>query len=75
LAYELLYRSSHENHAGDAHGEKGTVDVLVNAIGTFGRDEITGEKRAFVNLTRHLPVANYAPTFPRTVWCWRFWRW
>jgi len=64
FAYELLYRGGMENHAGDAPGERGTANVLLNAFGTFGIETVTGGKRAFINVTRDLLVSDYAFILP-----------
>jgi len=64
FAYELLYRAGVENHAGDAPGERGTANVLLNAFGTFGIETVTGGKRAFINVTRDLLVSDYAFILP-----------
>ena len=64
FAYELLYRAGRENHAGEAPGERATANVLLNAFGTFGLDEVTGGKRAFINLTRELLISDYAQILP-----------
>ena len=64
FAYELLYRGGVENHAGDAPGERGTANVLLNAFGTFGIETVTGGKRAFINVTRDLLVSDYALILP-----------
>jgi len=64
FAYELLYRGGVENHAGEAPGERGTANVLLNAFGTFGIEAVTGGKRAFINVTRDLLVSDYALILP-----------
>ena len=64
FAYELLYRCSTNNEAGEAPGARGTAKLLLNAFGTFGIDTVTGGKRAFINLTRDFLVSGYPLILP-----------
>ncbi len=53
VAYELLFRSGQGNQAGVVDGDSATTNVIINAITEIGMDQLVGDKRAFVNLTRN----------------------
>jgi c-di-GMP phosphodiesterase len=60
-AYELLFRSSEVNSAGDQLGDQATTQVLLNCFLEIGLDRIVGPHLAFINVTRsfileHLPL-------------------
>ncbi|WP_290637797.1 EAL and HDOD domain-containing protein [Aquisalimonas sp.] len=50
-AYELLFRDTDQNRANVIDGDWATSQVLYNAFVEIGIEAITGQKRAFVNLT------------------------
>jgi EAL and modified HD-GYP domain-containing signal transduction protein len=52
-AYELLFRSHATGSAGVTDGDRATAEVLVNAILELGLDQVSPQKPAFVNCTRH----------------------
>ncbi len=58
-AYELLFRSSATNEASVEDGDRATSQVIANTFGEFGLNEIVGEHRAFINLTRSFILGLY----------------
>ncbi len=61
VAYELLYRSSVKQNAypgPEIDGASATSSLLYNVFYTIGLKEVTGGKKAFVNFTRELLLAN-----------------
>jgi EAL and modified HD-GYP domain-containing signal transduction protein len=58
-AYELLFRSSAANKASVADGDRATSQVIANTFSEFGLDEIVGQHRAFINLTRSFILGLY----------------
>ena len=54
VAYEILFRSSHENLYSNNDGDKATLDVIINTISTIGIDVVTSGKKAFINFTDKL---------------------
>ena len=63
-AYELLFRSGTENHAGQFDGGQATSQVIANALIDMGLDHIIGPHRAFINLTRSFLTGTTARPFP-----------
>lgn len=51
-AYELLYRDGEKNVAGVFDGNTATTTVILNAFMEIGFENIVGQSRAFINLTR-----------------------
>jgi len=64
-AYELLFRSGAENHAGQFDGDQATSQVIVNAFIDVGLDELIGPHPAFINLTRSFLTGTTALPFPK----------
>jgi EAL and modified HD-GYP domain-containing signal transduction protein len=68
-AYELLFRSGSLNQAADANapfdGDRATSQVIVNAFIEIGLDQIVGNRRAFINLTRSFVTAATPLPFPQ----------
>ena len=64
-AYELLFRSGTQNHAGQFDGDQATSQVIVNAFIEIGLDEIVGPHLAFINLTRSFITGAAALPFPK----------
>jgi len=65
VAYELLYRDNHINHAVIDNGELATSTVIVNAFVNIGFDTLVGGKKAFVNIPKGLLVGNEPFALPR----------
>ncbi len=65
FGYELLYRSSSTNSAGDFNGDHATSQVVVNAFMEIGLDQVVGTHLAFINLTRNFLTGEHALPFPK----------
>ena len=65
FAYELLFRSGTQNSAGTFDGDQATSQVIVNAFIEIGLDQIVGDARAFINLTRSFVTSNAPLPFPK----------
>jgi EAL and modified HD-GYP domain-containing signal transduction protein len=64
-AYELLFRSGLENAFPDVDPNLASARVIADSLFNLGLKEITGEKKAFINLTRDLLVRDYAFLLPK----------
>ena len=62
VAYELLFRHSHQNEAVVVDADQATSHVLLNVFGERSIDEIIQEKKAFINFTENL--IKVAPPLP-----------
>lgn len=65
FAYELLFRSGTQNHAGEFDGDQATSRVIVNAFIEIGLDQLVGTHRAFINLTRGFVTSSAPLPFPK----------
>lgn len=65
FGYELLFRSSHENGAMVADGERASLSVIANSFFVFGIETLTGRGRAFINFSRSTLLNDYAYVLPR----------
>ncbi len=54
IGYELLCRSSHENHATFTNGDSASSQVLLNAFTELSIEKVVGKHLAFINFTRKL---------------------
>jgi EAL and modified HD-GYP domain-containing signal transduction protein len=63
-AYELLFRSGLENRYTGTSGDMSTMDLIASSLLVIGLDELTGQKRAFVNFTRNLLLQDVASLLP-----------
>lgn len=54
--YELLYRPHDTEGVVNVDGDQATSQVLLNSFVEMGINELVGEHKAFVNLTRHFVV-------------------
>jgi EAL and modified HD-GYP domain-containing signal transduction protein len=54
VAYELLCRSSHINHASFSNGDAASSQVLLNAFTELSIASVVGQHLAFINFTRNL---------------------
>lgn len=64
-AYELLFRRSDEDESHFVDGNQATSQVILNTFLDIGLDEIVGQKRAFINLTRDFLVEDNPLPFPK----------
>lgn len=64
-AYELLFRSGIQNHAGSFDGDQATSQVIVNAFIEMGLEQLVGKHLAFINLTRSFVTNNTTLPFPK----------
>ncbi len=53
FGYELLYRPHDTEGVVNVDGDQATSQVLLNSFMEMGLDELVGDRKAFVNLTRH----------------------
>ncbi|MDL2273945.1 HDOD domain-containing protein [Oscillospiraceae bacterium OttesenSCG-928-G22] len=67
-AYELLYRSDgEENRFLGTQEDKATSNVIINSIYNIGIQQITNNKRAFINFTNNLLLEEVATLFPNDI--------
>ena len=64
FAYELLFRSSFENVCRDVSLSEAAGRVLSGAVLTFGLEELTGGRKAFVNFTEDHLLSGAAELLP-----------
>jgi c-di-GMP phosphodiesterase len=65
FGYELLYRSSTNNSAGNFNGDHATSLVVVNTFMEMGLDQVVGAHLAFINLTRNFLTGELPLPFPK----------
>ncbi len=65
VAYELLYRSSEENCFDATDADAASAQVMADSVVLHGLEELTDNKRAFINLTRKGLTDGYAHALPR----------
>ncbi len=63
VAYELLYRARDEKHADIHDPDRATTDVCINTFMDIGLDRVTGQRRAYINLTRPFLLGEYPLPF------------
>ncbi len=64
FGYELLYRTAAEATSCDGPSDTAGARVLNDAVVTMGLETLTGGRRAFMNLTRHMLLAGFATLLP-----------
>ncbi len=65
-AYEILYRlEGTSNVYANPDGDQATSEVIANSFLLIGIEALTGGKRAFINFTRNLLVAETATLLPK----------
>jgi len=62
--YELLYRASHDNFADEPDPDMATSQVIINALGEIGYENLVGSRLAFINLSRNFVVGKYPVPLP-----------
>ena len=65
FGYELLFRSGAENVFGGGDGNQATAELIVGDILTFGLQQLSGGKPAFINFTHELLLGHYYTLLPR----------
>jgi EAL and modified HD-GYP domain-containing signal transduction protein len=65
FGYELLFRSGAENVFGAEDGNQATAELISGDILTFGLEQLSGGKPAFINFTRELLLGDYYTLLPR----------
>jgi c-di-GMP-related signal transduction protein len=64
FGYELLYRAAAADSSCRESHDVAAARVLNDAVLTLGLETLTGGKRAFMNLTRHLLLSDFATLLP-----------
>ena len=59
IGYELLYRSFGANRALFIDGDRATSQVILNSFAEIGIEEIVGNQKLFINLTRNFFLKKY----------------
>ena len=65
FAYELLFRSGLENFFDNPDGNQASSKVIADTVLLFGIERMTNGKKAFINFTHDILVANYALLLPQ----------
>lgn len=64
IGYELLFRSNLENKYTGEDGDRSTLEVINNTFLSIGFDNVIGCKKAFINLSESLLMANFMTALP-----------
>lgn len=64
-AYEILFRDGNINYFKEIDGDSATSQVIINTFQTFGIQNLTNRKPAFVNFTDKLINEGIATLFPK----------
>ena len=67
FGYELLFRSSHENHADVTNPSGATADVVCKAFSELGLADALGTNRAFINVDCDLLASDAIELLPPSV--------
>lgn len=65
VGYELLFRSSLDATFASKSGDSATSTVLTNSFLLIGIEALTSGRRAFINFTRNLLLADIPLSFPK----------
>lgn len=65
FAYEILYRNSLINSFSHTNADAASANVIINAFVTFGIENLTGNKPAFINFTENLINLEIATIIPK----------
>lgn len=68
FAYELLFRAIDEDTCSCPDGDYASQRMIGQSLNTFGFDQLTAGRPAFLNLTRSLLVERAATLLPPTAW-------
>jgi EAL and modified HD-GYP domain-containing signal transduction protein len=63
--YELLFRGANQNVAVISDHDEATSTVVINAFTEIGLDNVVGERRAWLNVSRDFLLGGYARALPR----------
>ena len=63
-AFELLFRNGPGSTASFRDGDRATAAVIINVFTEIGLDNIVGECRAFINITRNFILDGHAQSLP-----------
>lgn len=64
FGYELLYREGNDTRNLSKDGDYASSSVLISCFIDFGIEEITDQKKAFINFTEELLFNDIAVIFP-----------
>lgn len=65
IAYELFFRSNERDEKADFSNDlTATANVIVNAYGHFGIQNILGDQRGFINVNRELILSDIVELLP-----------
>jgi c-di-GMP phosphodiesterase len=64
--YELLFRGANENVAIVSDHDEATSTVVVNAFTEIGLDNVVGDRRAWINVSRDFLLGGFARALPRS---------
>ena len=64
IAYELLFRSSHENAYNNVDGNDATMQVIANSFYEFDFKSVSDDKKVFINFTEKLINEEIATILP-----------
>jgi c-di-GMP-related signal transduction protein len=63
--YEIFYRSSERNCFDNTRGDIATASTLMNTFVTFGLDNLTNQKPAFINFDESFIIEEIPSIFPK----------
>jgi c-di-GMP phosphodiesterase len=63
--YELLFRGANQNVAVISDHDEATSTVVINAFTELGLDNVVGERRAWLNVSRDFLLGGFAKALPR----------
>src|SRR3954451_13845804 len=63
--YELLFRGANENVAIVSDHDEATSTVVMNAFTEIGLDNVVGDRRAWINVSRDFLLGGFARALPR----------
>jgi EAL and modified HD-GYP domain-containing signal transduction protein len=64
--YELLFRGANQNVAVISDHDEATSTVVINAFTEIGLDNVVGERRAWLNVSRDFLIGGFARALPRS---------
>ncbi|MDX6716082.1 MAG: hypothetical protein QOH30_2640 [Baekduia sp.] len=66
VGYELLFRGANENIAVFSDHDEATSTVIMNTFTELGLDNVVGDRRAWINVTRDFLLGGLARALPRS---------